>query len=64
MNHPTLLLPSFLCSRRLAFGDEHMEELRQKFMQQPEYSNSDAPVQHTATARLVCLRRTQAQAAL
>ncbi|KAI7837870.1 hypothetical protein COHA_008357 [Chlorella ohadii] len=51
-------------SRRLAFGDEHMEELRQKFMQQPEYSNSDAPVQHTATARLVCLRRTQAQAAL
>jgi len=41
-----------------------MEELRQKFMQQPEYSNSDAPVQHTATARLVCLRRTQAQAAL
>ncbi|PRW39171.1 Methyltransferase type 11 [Chlorella sorokiniana] len=51
-------------SRRLAFGDEHMEELRQKFMEQPEYSDPAAPVLHTATARLVCLRRLQAQAAL
>lgn len=41
-----------------------MEELRQKFMEQPEFSNPDAPVQHTATARLVCLRRAQPQAAL
>lgn len=55
---------SLHCSRRLAFGDEHMEELRQKFMEQPEYSDPAAPVQHTATARLVCLKRLQAQAAL
>lgn len=55
---------STLHSRRLAFGDEHMEELRHKFMAQPEYSDPDKPVQHTATARLVCLRRQQAHAAL
>lgn len=63
-HRPPKRFRSTLHSRRLAFGDDHMEELRQKFMAQPEYSDPDKPVQHTATARLVCLRRQQPQAAL
>ena len=42
-------------SRLLHYGEEHMAQLRQQFMQ--AYPNPRAPLTHTARARLVVLRR-------
>lgn len=57
LNFPSLPHPN-ACSRRLLFGDGHMEELRLQFMAADgPYADPAAPLRHTATARIVCLRR-------
>jgi hypothetical protein len=61
---PAHTLPSpsaLLCSRLLAHGEEHMEGVRREFMW--GYPDTQAPLRHTARARLVCLRRLPATAA-
>ena len=56
-----LPLHSCLCSRLLAHGEEHMEGVRREFMR--GYADPQAPLRHTARARLLCLRRLPAPAA-
>jgi hypothetical protein len=47
-------------SRLLHYGEEHMEEVRRRFME--AYPDPAAPLRHTPAARLVCLRRLPAAA--
>lgn len=47
-------------SRLLHYGEEHMEEVRRRFME--AYPDPAAPLRHTPAARLVCLRRLPASA--
>ncbi|PSC67659.1 methyltransferase type 11 isoform A [Micractinium conductrix] len=49
-------------SRLLHYGEQHMQELRGSFMQ--AYPDPQAPLAHAPEARLVCLRRRAAAAAL
>lgn len=47
-------------SRLLAYGEQHMEDLRRQFMEAyplPEAGRAEEPLRHTPAARLVCLRR-------
>lgn len=52
---PPSLPPCPACSRRLLYGDQHMEELRRQFMQ--AYPDLAAPLRHSPHGRLICLRR-------